>query len=247
MNRNRSRFSIRTALTVTAITALAFGWYVSVQRVKQRSEKEIASLAKRLSYQEWKSDWGKDHLAAQVNAKSRDGSKGNAANKGVFSSAVFNRVNMQGISVAGMFQGVTFDHCILQDATLNGGSASFQGANFDGCNLVNAKLIGSDGSFQMSSFVNADLTNAVLTGGASSFQGSAFQGAKLIGAIVLCPDVTSFQLVNIDRAQFQGADLSSVDCVALESCTFDAPPHYDGNTQFPVGFDPSKQLWILKP
>ena len=241
------------------LVAIMFGWYSS----SRRANRLLTRLAKR-----------QEHLTAQLHfATSRSKHNNNesrnsreAKDKTVFSDARFNRVNMRGVSITGKFHGSSFESCLLQDANLNG---SFQGTDFNHCNLANSTLIGDNSSFQLASFadanlsgavvtgggaafqlcsfVDADLSGAVLTGGGCSFQGANFQRAKLFGARIVCPNATAFSAVIIDSAKFQGADLSAIGARALESCYFEMPPSYDGNTKFPSGFDPSKQLWQKAP
>jgi hypothetical protein len=86
----------------------------------------------------------------------------------------------------------------------------------------------------------------VLTGGSAAFQGSTFQNARLIGAKIVCGGA-AFQGVNIDAAQFQGADVSAIPARNLEECYYKTPPTYDDQTRFPAGFDPVEQGWQRVP
>jgi uncharacterized protein YjbI with pentapeptide repeats len=238
--KRRPQFTIRAALFATLLIALAFGWYLSERRADER----IARLFARVNYAEAELQWSK----SRNKTWSRDRSERKRPPNGVLSLAQLDGLNLRDASIvggAGAFQRTSFNECDLENASLRGDGGAFQFARFDHANLVNIKLTGGGSSFQLASFVNADLSGAVLTGGAASFQGATFERAKLIGTQVLCSG-SSFQLVNIDGAQFQGADLSMLDGHSLESCYFKTPPKYDERTRFPAGFDPAGQFWTLQ-
>jgi len=129
----------------------------------------------------------------------------------------------------------------LSGKTLTGNTSSFQGDLFENSNLANAKLLGGPSSFQGASFRNADLSGAVLAG---AFQCASFECAKLVDVQVTVSGSTEFQGVEIDKTQFQGADLSTINRLSLESCYFNDPPLYDEYTKFPKGFKPAQQGWV---
>lgn len=56
----------------------------------------------------------------------------------------------------------------------------------------------------------------------------------------------SLEVLRIDGAQFQGADLSQVDAAVLANWTFQRPPVYDDRTRFPAGFDPAARRWTRR-
>lgn len=236
---SRPRLSLRTALLLMMLVAIVLGWYSSSQRSRRRItklSKQLMSLKAGLESDSWRSEPNDERIGRE------------ARNKGIFSHALFTRVNMQGLAIDGEFHVAEFDSCVLQDANLGGGASGFQLARFNNCNLIDAKLTGGGSAFQLSSFENSDLSGAVLTGGGSSFQRASFDGANLTDARIICPaNSAAFQAVNIDGVQFQGADLSTIRKLDLESCFFDNPPTYDKDTKFPSGFDPADQLWVEVP
>ena len=236
---SRLRFRIRTALLLTMFVAIMFGWYSSSQRSRRRINKlskQLLSLRVDIESNSWRSEPNDKRIDRK------------AEHKGVFSHVNLSHVNMQGVAIHGEFHSAEFESCFLQDADLSGGTSAFQFTRFTNCNLIDAKLTGGGSAFQLSSFENSDLSDAVLTGGGTSFQRATFRGANLTGATIVCPaNSAAFQMVNIESVQFQGADLSSIDYRALESCVFDNPPTYDEDTKFPSGFDPVGQLWVEEP
>lgn len=226
--RRRLQFSIRTALFTMLFVALSLGSY--------RVYRENMVLLRRLS---------QAHSETQLQKlRTRIGEVPQGKVVGL-STVCLDGAYLHGMSIiGGMFQSTSFKGSDLSGTTLTGGAASFQGARFDSANLTNATLTGGGASFQVASFVNADLTKATLTGGASSFQGASFEGAKLIDARVVVSGAGDFQSVNIDGAQFQGADLSTINPRSLESCYFDTSPCYNKKTRFPSGFDAAAQGWV---
>ena len=230
----RLQFSIRDALAVTIIVALAFGWHASTQR----AEREMARLARQQAF----AGLNKQGSDSRERLLKSMRTSGKTAQDGIFSGVDLSGAILRSATIDGRnnaFQGTVFNHCDLRDASLTG---SFQGAWFDNADLINAKLTGGSSSFQLSSFVNANLTGATLVGGPSSCQGSTFQGATLIGTRIVCSGA-SFQAVNIDAANFRHADLSTLEAESLKSCYFKTPPTYDDKTRFPKGFDASLEGW----
>lgn len=232
----RLQFTIRTLLVATVFVALVLGWYRTY-----RGNQELLQQLMRAQSEIWRA---RSEIQREKSRTALDQiPKGKGGNRGL-SAVCLDGADLRGISInGGVFQVASFKGSDLRGATLIGGGASFQGARFDGANLANATLTGGGSSFQSASFVNADLANATLTGGGASFQAASFEGATLIDARVIVPGVTDFQCVNIDGAQFQGADLSTIDPSALESCYFETPPRYNTKTKFPEGFDPAAQGW----
>jgi uncharacterized protein YjbI with pentapeptide repeats len=236
--RRRPQFTLRDALAATLLIALAFGWYAS----HRQAQREYAQLARRVNYDEAEADFGKRREESFHEAKVRRHTEPFRTLFGVD----FSGSNLKGMTITGpdiAFQLAIFNDANLADARLAG---SFQGAQLKRANLAGAKLTGGGASFQGSSFEGANLTAATLTGGGSSFQGSTFRRANLTGARIVCSGA-SFQVVNIDAANFQAADLSTIEPGALASCHFKTPPTYDNQTRFPAGFDPQEHGWNRAP
>lgn len=238
-----SRFTIREMMMAITVVAIVLGWFASIQRVQIKADRRVAAAEKREAYLKYQADFGKDMQESRQRQGQQALDQSPAGKKRTFSEAVFNRINMSGIQATGIFQKVAFEQCILRDAKLTGSDSSFQFANFHKCNLVDATLSGGGASFQLCSFAGADLSRATLSGGGASFQGASFENAIAIGTRIITTGGSAFQLVNLSSAQFQGADLSTIPKISLESCVFDAPPSYDDATRFPKGFDPKAQLW----
>ena len=229
----RPQFTLRTALLAVLIVAVAFGWYKSVIEAHRENER----LAERLRRAQSEIENAKRR--AQWTQTPRTKMSG----KGRLSAVCLDGVNLRGITISGgTFQMASFKNCDLRGTTLIGGGSSFQCAEFDGADLRDATLTGAGASFQMASFAGADLSGAVVTG---NLQVASFAGAKLIGARIVASSVVDFQNVNIDGAQFQGADLSTIDVNSLQGCYFYTPPVYDKKTLFPSGFNPRAQGWVL--
>jgi uncharacterized protein YjbI with pentapeptide repeats len=230
--KRRPRFTIRTALTMTLLAALMFGWYLTVQRTRR----QLNLQANRLRYAEEELERTRDRLADQLQPRSER-------------RRVLWEFNLDGANLAGVkiespgnaFQRASLQDANLENASLEGGGSSFQFARFDNSKLINAKLTGGGSSFQEATFVGADLTGAVLAGGGASFQGSSFENARLDRSQL----TGSFQLSNISGAHFEGADLSGLDGDSLASCYFKKAPTYSAETTFPADFDPKSQGWRL--
>ncbi len=226
----RPQFTIRTALLTMAAVALAFAWYNSVIALRQKNEKYLAHLARAQS----------EILNARSRAEWAQEPKDKMSGRGGLSNICLDGVNLRNISIRASFQNASFQNSDLRGSTLIGDASSFQYARFDNANLAGATLSGAGASFQAASFADADLSGAVVTG---NLQCATFEGAKLIGARIVVSSPVDFQSVNIDGAQFQGADLSTITPEALESCYFYRPPLYDKTTLFPNGFDPAAHGW----
>ena len=225
------RFTIRTVLMLMLLVGLLLGWNSSVRR----ANRQLTQQANQMRYAEQELERARDELDNRLRPRS-DKTR-------VFAGVGLDGAHLSGVTIASSsnaFQWASFKGCNLKDATLQGGGSAFQFARFDNSNLANAILMGGAASFQEATFVGADLTGAVLTGGGASFQGSSFENASLVRTRL----VGSFQLVNISGAHFEGADLSALNSESLASCYFKEAPTYDGQTQFPAGFDPESQLWL---
>jgi uncharacterized protein YjbI with pentapeptide repeats len=227
------RFTIRTLLLLTFLVAMVLGWRASVRDARQ----QLALQTIQLQYAEEELRRARDDLG------DRDRPKQPTTRN--FWEAELDDAYLRGMTISSptnAFQRASLKNCDLQDVTLEADAAAFQFARFDESNLKNAKLTAGVASFQAATFVGCDLTNAVLDGGDSSFQGSSFANATLMGAKWV-GSIASFQMVNISGAHFEGADLSAIESSSLESCYFKEPPTYDGQTRFPVGFDPAARSW----
>ncbi len=236
--RLRPQFKLRDVLWGMALLAVMLSWYTS----SKQSERRAAQLSLRLQHAQSELEMGQ----SRAQTVSRPSKKPAQADR-LFFEAELSGMYLKNVVVQGgrsAFQRTRFHQCDLENSTLSGGVSAFQAAQFDGANLTGARLTGGGASFQFASFENADLSRAVLTGGGSSFQGSSFREAKLIGTSIVCGGA-GFQSVDINGAQFQGADLSSVDRYALESCYFQTPPTYDKHTRFPPEFDPVARSWSM--
>lgn len=241
IERRRPQFTIRTALLIFLLVALAFGWYKSIDRVRQQNA-ELWQHLRRSNAEVRRAHREIENCRFRAIGTVRS----SMSDKGALSDACFDGTNLRSISIlGGVFQQTSFNECDLREASLSGGNAAFQGAQFSNANLTNAKLTGGSASFQLASFANADLSGAVLTGGGHSLQGASFERAKLIGSQVRVSGFTAFQGVNINGTQFQDADLSTIDASSLESCYFETPPLYDKTTKFPIGFNPKAHGWSL--
>jgi uncharacterized protein YjbI with pentapeptide repeats len=225
------RFNLRSALFWIAIIAILIGWYTSRERERIRSAKllqQLLNAQSQIQLAELRADIQHDVASNDV-----------PRNEGVLSSAKFEGVNLRDAVIQGgtsAFQRTVFDNSDLSNASLTGGGASFQGASFNNAKLTNAKLTGGGSSFQLATFDGADLSGAVLTG---NLQGVSLRNAKCVGTAIN----GSFQGANIDGAQFQNADLSSIGSNNLQSCYFEVPPTYDAKTSFPQGFNPVTVGW----
>ena len=231
--KRRFRFTLRALFAATLLIAAIFGWRAS----SQRAERRLAEMEMRTKYAEQELQRARDEGASLGRIES-DKSR-------VFWMADLEGAHWSGVifhSPTNAFQRASLRNCLLEDARLSADTSSFQLARFDGARLARAKLVGGDCSFQHATFVGADLRAAVLQGGAASFQGASFEGASLVDARL----IGSFQLVNINEANFSGADLSAVSAESLASCYFQTAPTYDRRTRFPAGFDPAQHLWRLK-
>jgi uncharacterized protein YjbI with pentapeptide repeats len=217
-------------LFFTLLVAMVLGWHSSVRDARR----QLARQTIQLRYAEQELRRARDDLKDQGRAKQ--------PNSRAFREADLDGAHLPEVTISSptnAFQRASLKNCNLQNATLEAGGAAFQGARFDGSNLANAKLTGGASSFQSATFVGCDLTDAVLSGVGSSFQLASFEDATLVGAKL----VGSFQLVNISRARFEGADLSALMRDSLESCYFKEPPTYNRQTRFPLGFDPATNSW----
>jgi len=234
------RFTLRTALCLMAFATILMGLYASNQRLRASNQRLLASIAKVSQ----RLDNAHLQISLDRSRSTMPDHKDNAnAPKlsGVCSFAKLEGVNLRDVAIAGgtnAFYQSVFDRSDLTNAALTGGPSSFQGTSFNNTILKNAQLIGGVSSFQFASFQHADLSGAVLNG---NLQGVILADAKCVGATI----IGSFQVADISNAQFQDADLSGIASHDLESCHFEPPPQYNGNTKLPNGFDPVATGWKI--
>lgn len=232
------RFSIRHVLAAMAVVALFFMGRAFLQDV----DRKVAELQNQVRYYEAEAGYRRYRGSVRARAQERNAHR----ERRLLFGASLAGASLCGATITGgpsSFQGTALDDCDLEGASLTGGGSDFQGASFERANLRTAKLSGGGAAFQMARFTDADLSGATLRGGAGAFQGASLEDANLTGATIACSGGTAFQAVNVDGAQFQGADLSSIEAESLQSCHFRKPPTYDDATRFPSGFDAVDAGW----
>lgn len=234
----RFRLSIRAALMIMAATCFVLSWHLSVTTAERRLRSVTMALERAKAALEF---------SESRNRLPPSSDDPPAIQRGVLSGSRLVRANLKGATVTGAdlsFQQTVLQECDLSDAKISGGASSFQRARFDRSNLCRAQLTGREGAFQLSSFAGANLQDASLIGADAAFQGATFAGANLIDARIAA-GVAGFQRVDLSGAQLQGADLSGIERLSLESCVFQQPPTYDARTRFPKFFDPQEAGWLL--
>lgn len=239
--RGLSVFRLRSLFLATAFAAVLLGWRQTYRTVLER-ESELRSLSNRMRALE--------SSFADLYVRPVPHHRDNAATRlRMFSGRTLDGCDLSGMTIHSSnpeFQSVTLDGANLEGADISVGSSSFQRACFDHARLQNATLAASGAAFQYVTFVGADLRGAKLTAGTGAdFQVVSFRDANLTGAKIVCSGSSAFSAVDVDNAQFQAADLSSIDDDNLESSYFSKPPTYDRLTKFPPGFDPKRAGWRL--
>lgn len=236
----KPQITLRALFGLTLVIAFVLSLYRCNQRVK-RWQQETFQLREKLRAADWQIEFRDDPK------KPESGSKG----RGFLSKVNLEGQDFRGVSItvgSSAFQKTWLVGANLQKTTIAAGGASFQFVRLDHANLQGANLSAGGSSFQLASFLGADLRGATLTGGGASFQGSSMREADLTGATIICPpNLSAFQGVDISSANFQGADISAVQALNLQSCYFSTPPKYDAKTKFAKDFDPVAADWELVP